>query len=68
MDELNDCGKIVVMPPLIAHSASYQQYQRRSHSLAATADDVFCNLANQYHIGVKTIAYDRIHGLHIWPD
>ena len=68
MNELDDCGEIVVLPALIPHGASGQQYQRRPHAFATTANDVFGNLANQCHFRIETIADDRIHGLHVRPD
>jgi hypothetical protein len=68
MDEFDNRRQIMVMAPRIAHGTCREQYQRWSHAFAAGANDVFCNLPNKHHIGMQTIADDRIHGLHIGPD
>jgi hypothetical protein len=68
MDEFHHRGQIMVMATRIAHGSSRQQDKRRPHALAARANDVFCNLPDQHHIGMQTVADDRIHGLHISPD
>lgn len=68
MDELNDRGHLVMSNAVVAHGAGGEENQRRTHALAAAADDVFRHLPNEYHIGVKTVADDRVDGLHVGPD
>ena len=68
MDELDDRGQVMVMPALLTPGTGRQQHERRAHALAATTDDVLCNLANERDVRVKTIADDRIDGLHVRPD
>jgi hypothetical protein len=54
--------------PLVAESSGREQYQRGTHTLAATVDDVLGNLSNQYNVRMKTISNDRINGLHVGPN
>ena len=68
MDEFHHRSQIMVMATRIAHGTSSQQDKRRPHALAARPNDVFCNLPDQYHIGMQTVSDDRIYGLHISPD
>ena len=68
MDELNDGSHLVMPYALIAKRPGSQQHECRTHAFAATIDDVLGNLPDQHHVGVKSIANDRIDGLHIRPD
>ena len=57
-----------MMPASITHGAGRQQDERRPHALAATADDVLRNLADEHDFGMQTVADDGIDGLHVGPD
>jgi hypothetical protein len=45
-----------------------KQHQRRAQALAAGADDVFGDLADQHHLGVQAGTDDGIHRLHVGGD
>ena len=68
MDELDDSRHFVMPHALVAQRTGGQQHQCRTHALAAAIDDVLGNLPDQHHVGVKSVANDRVDGLHIRPD
>ena len=65
MNEFDHGRQIIVCLALIAPGIGHQQHQHRANPLATGIDDIFGNLVNQRHIGVKLAADDGIHYLHI---
>jgi len=68
MNELHDSGQLVVLGAAIAHGAGGEQHQRRAQAFATAVDDVLRHLSDQDHIGMKSQADDRIHGMHVGGD
>ena len=65
MDELDDCGEIMMVPPRVAAGTGRKNEQRRSQTLAAAADDVIGDLADQHDFRMQTVPNDFIHGVQI---
>ena len=53
------------MIAFVAAGFGRQQDQHRAYALSAGTDDVFGNLAHQWHFGVQFLAYDRVDCLHL---
>lgn len=68
MDEFDDGGHFVVPHALVAHGTRSEENQRRTHTLAAAANNVLGDLPDKHHVRVKTVTDDRIDGLHVGPD
>ena len=51
-----------------ATGAGCQQDERRPHALAAAADDVLRNLADEHDLRMQTVANDGVDGLHVRLD
>ena len=65
VDELHHGGQQLVMGAFIAQRARHHQHHGRTHALAAGADDVVADRADQDHLGIQPAADNRIDGLHI---
>lgn len=68
VDEFDDGGHFVVPHSLVAHGTRSKENQRRTHTLAAAANNVLGDLPDKHHVRVKTVTDDRIDGLHVGPD
>lgn len=68
MDEFHHCGQFMMMDTLIAEGTGSEQHQRGPHALSTAIDDVFRHLADEYDIGVETVANDGVYGFHVGPD
>ncbi|CFN65973.1 Uncharacterised protein [Bordetella pertussis] len=65
MDELDDRGQQLVVRALVAERARHHQHHGGPHALAAGADDVVADGADQHDIGIQPVADDRVDSLHV---
>ncbi|KAG0923126.1 hypothetical protein G6F31_019638 [Rhizopus arrhizus] len=65
VDEFHHSGQQLVMRPFVPQGARHHQHHGRAHALAARANDVVTNRADQDHIGIQPLADDRVDSLHI---
>ena len=65
MDEFDDGGQLVMMATTVVHRPSRKQYERRTHALATTRDNIFGHLTYQSDIGMQASADDAIDGAHV---
>ncbi len=68
MNELHDCSKFDVMLAAVAGRSCRQEHERRAQPLAAPGDDVFRDLTDEDHVGLKAAPDHRIHREHIGGD
>src|SRR5690606_542410 len=61
MNELHDCGQIVMIFTAIAERAGGKDYQRRPQALPAAVDDIFAYLPDECYFGVEFFADNGIH-------
>ncbi|MNS89148.1 hypothetical protein D3C72_1231520 [compost metagenome] len=65
VDEFHHGGQQLVMGAFVAQGASHHQHHGRAHALAARANDVVANRADQDDVRIQPIADDCIDSLHI---
>jgi hypothetical protein len=65
VDEFDDSGEGVMLPPLVAACSSGENQQARPQALPAAADDVLRNLPDERHLGVKALAYYPVDGIQV---
>ena len=68
MDEFDDSRQVVMKFSGIAKCARGKDDQCRAQAFSAAIDDVFADLPNKPHIGIKLFADDRVHRAHILGD
>ena len=68
VDHLDHGRQRVMIAAAIAAGAGREQQQARAKPLAAAADDVFGNLADQHDVGREARAQHGVHFGHIGPD
>ena len=67
-EEKKDRREFLVMAAAVAERARGKQHQRRAQALAAGADDVLGDLADQHHVGMQAVTNDGVHRLHVGGD
>jgi hypothetical protein len=55
----------MVMRAAVTHRTGGKQHQRGTKAFPAAVNNVFSDLPDQNHIGVKSLSDDGIHRLHI---
>ncbi|MNN85805.1 hypothetical protein D3C81_2031370 [compost metagenome] len=65
VDEFHHGSQQLVMGAFVAQGARHHQHHGRAHALAARANDVVADRADQHHIGIQPIADNRVDSLHI---
>lgn len=68
MDELDDGGELVMVRAAIAERICDKQQQGRAKPFASRCDDVFGDLPNEHHFGMKALADHAINGSHVGGD
>ena len=68
MNELHDCGQIVMIFSAVAECAGGKDYQRGPQAFAAAVDDIFADLSNERYFGVEFFADNVIHRAHVLGD